>query len=98
MSKKKKKVDLKIFLRRSLLCVLVLYMCYLFLAQQFDFARLGKETDVLDSKISEAQETHEALTREMENAETPEYIERVARDKLGYMKPDEKVFIDQKKQ
>ncbi|MBR7164180.1 MAG: septum formation initiator family protein [Clostridia bacterium] len=98
MNKKKKKVDLSVFLRRSLLCVLVLYMCYLFLAQQFDFARLGKEHDVLDSKISEAQKANEALTKEKENAGSPESIERVARDKLGYMKPEEKVFIDSKKQ
>ena len=73
-------------------------MCYLFISQQFDLARLGKENDVLDNQIAEAQTAHEELTQEKENAETPEYIERVAREKLGYMKPEEKVFIDSKKQ
>ncbi len=96
--KKKKKVDLQVLLKRGLLCVLVLYMCYLFLAQQFDLSRLGKENDVLDNQIAEAQAVHEDLSQEKENAETPEYIERVAREKLGYMKPEEKVFIDSKKQ
>ncbi len=96
--KKKKKVDLKVLLKRGLLCVLVLYMGYLFLAQQFDLVRLGKENDALDKKIAEAQATHDELTQEKEAAETPEYIERVAREKLGYMKPEEKVFIDSKKQ
>ncbi|MBE7041543.1 MAG: septum formation initiator family protein [Ruminococcaceae bacterium] len=96
--KKKKKVDLKVLLKRGLLCVLVLYMGYLLIAQQFDLARLGKENDVLDSKIAEAQKAHDELTQEKEDAETPEYIERVAREKLGYMKPEEKVFIDSKKQ
>lgn len=96
--KKKKKVDLKVLLKRGLLCVLVLYMGYLLIAQQFDLVRLGKENDVLDSKIAEAQKAHDELTQEKEDAETPEYIERVAREKLGYMKPEEKVFIDSKKQ
>ena len=96
--KKKKKVDLGVLLKRGFLCVLVLYMCYLFISQQFDLARLGKENDVLDNQIAEAQVAHEELTQEKENAETPEYIERVAREKLGYMKPEEKVFIDSKKQ
>ncbi len=96
--KKKKKVDPKVLLKRGVLCVLVLYMCYLFVAQQFDLSRLGKENDVLDGQIAEAQAAHEDLTQEKQNAETPEYIERVAREKLGYMKPEEKVFIDSKKQ
>ncbi len=98
MKIKKKKVDLKVFLRRSLLCVLILYICYLFIAQQFDIARLNKEESALDKQISEAQQVHSELEKEKEATGTPEYIERVAREKLGFMKPEEKVFIDSKKQ
>ncbi|MGN1059632.1 MAG: septum formation initiator family protein [Clostridia bacterium] len=98
MDKKKKKVNIRVLLKRCVLCGLILYICYLFLAQQFDLSRLSKENDSLDQQIAEAQREHEELSDQKEASGTPEYIERVARDKLGYMKPDEKVFIDAKKQ
>lgn len=97
MEKKKKKVNMSIFLRRILLCGLLLYICYLFVAQQFDFARLGKQDEVLEQQMQEASKIHEELVEQKEASGTPEYIERVAREKLGYMKPEEKVFIDAKK-
>ena len=98
MEKKRKKVNIKQFLTRGLLCVLVLYLCGRFVAQQFDFSRENKKEELLDQQLAEEERIHEELTKEYEAAGTPEYIERVARDKLGYMKPDEKVFIDAKKQ
>ncbi len=97
MEKKKKKVNMSIFLRRILLCGLLLYICYLFVAQQFDFARLGKQDEALEQQIEEENKVHEELLEQKEASGTPEYIERVAREKLGYMKPEEKVFIDAKK-
>lgn len=96
--KKKKKIDFNIFFRRILFCVLAVYICYLFVAQQVDISRLNKEEKALDKKIAEAQQINRDLEKEKEAAGTPEYIERVAREKLGYMKPEEKVFIDSKKQ
>ncbi|MBE7036122.1 MAG: septum formation initiator family protein [Ruminococcaceae bacterium] len=98
MQKKRKKINITVLLKRCVLCGLVLYLCGLFITQQFDFSRLSKENKVLDKKITEEQRVHEELLQQKEAAGTPEYIERVARDKLGYMKPDEKVFIDAKKQ
>ncbi len=98
MQKKSKKVNLSLLLRRCLLCVLVLYLFGLFIAQQFDFSRLSAENKELDAQLAEEQRIHEELAAQKEAASTPEYIERVARDKLGYMKPEEKVFIDAKKQ
>lgn len=97
MDKKRKKVNVKVFFKRCLLCGLIVYMFYLFVAQQFDLARLSKAERMLDSQIAEAQRKHKELTEEKEAAGTPAYIERIARDKLGYMKPEEKVFIDAKK-
>ncbi len=97
MQKRKKKVNIAVLLRRCLLCGLILYICGLFLAQQFNLSRLSAETKDLDSQIAEAQRIHEELSEEKEAADSPEYVERVAREKLGYMKPEEKVFIDTKK-
>ena len=96
--KKKRKVDAPVLIKRGLLCAIVLYMCILFISQQADLSRLAKEGERLDQQITQAEREHEELEAEKEASGTPEYIERVARDKLGYMKPEEKVFIDAKKQ
>ncbi|MBE7049126.1 MAG: hypothetical protein E7393_07215 [Ruminococcaceae bacterium] len=98
MNRKKKKVNIGVLLKRCLLCGLIIYLCFLFFAQQFDFVRLSKESDSLEQQIEEAQREHEELEEQKEISGTQEYIERAARDKLGYMKPDEKVFIDARKQ
>ncbi len=97
MQKKRKKVDIGVLLKRGLLLGLILYICCLFFLQQGDLSRLSKEGKALDQQIADAQQVHEELVQQKEAAGTPEYVERVARDKLGYMKPDEKVFIDAKK-
>lgn len=96
--KKKKKASGARAAKRIILCGLIVYICYLFIAQQFDLSRLSGEDKALDQTIAEAQRTQEELQEQKEAAGTKEYMERVARDKLGYMKPDEKVFIDAKKQ
>lgn len=96
--KKKKKASGARAAKRIILCGLIVYICYLFIAQQFDLSRLSGEDKALDQKIAEAQRTQEELQEQKEATGTKEYMERVARDKLGYMKPDEKVFIDAKKQ
>lgn len=97
MNQKKKTINVKVFFKRCLLCLLVMYMFGLFIAQQVNFARLSKEDKALSSQIAQAEQENKALTEEKEAARTPAYMERVARDKLGYMKPEEKVFIDAKK-
>ncbi len=98
MEKKRKKVNIKQFLTRGLLCILVLYLCGRFVAQQFDLYRENKKEELLDQQIAEQERIHQELSKEYEAAGTPEYIEKVARDKLGFMKPDEKLFVDPKKQ
>lgn len=98
MQKKRKKVNVPVLLRRCLLCGLLLYICILFIIQQFDFSRLSAEDKVLEQQMAEAERAHQELLEQKEAAGTSEYIERSAREKLGFMKPEEKVFIDAKKQ
>lgn len=94
----KKRIDIKVLLKRSLLSVLIIYICYLFVAQQFDLSRLSREEKALAQQVTEQQQIHSELEAEKEAVGTPEYMERVAREKLGYMKPGERVFVDTKKQ
>ncbi len=95
--RKKKKVELSVFIPRVIFCGLILYLLIVFVSQQFDFARLSKKEKEYDKEIAQAQQENKELEAEREAATTPEYIERVAREQLGLAKPDEKVFVDVKK-
>ena len=46
------------------------------------------------AKQKELQDLENELERVLESGSDLEIIERVARDKLGYAKPNERVFID----
>ena len=48
----------------------------------------------LENKIEEAKEYQEELNISKENINSLEYIEKVAREKLGMIKSDEIVFVD----
>ena len=95
--KKKKTNSLKTFLKKILVCFIIVYICVLLIGQQFDIARLNHELDAVNAQVDAAKRVHKELESELEASKTYEYAERVAREKLGYMKPHEKVFIDSSK-
>lgn len=97
MVKQKKTKSLKAFLKKVLVCFIILYIGGLLISQQFDIVRLSKEIAGVSEQISAAEREGEILRSEQEASKTDEYAERVAREKLGYMKPYEKVFIDSSK-
>ena len=84
-------------MRKILVCFIILYISGLLIAQQFNISRLNREIDAVSEQIELAEREGEILQSEKEASQTDEYVERVAREKLGYMKPYEKVFIDSSK-
>lgn len=93
----KKKIDLSVLCKRLILCVLAVYICVSLVMQQFDLSKLDKEEKYLDEQIELTQKEAKHLEDEKSLVGTDEYIERVARERLGYMKKYEKVFIDTNK-
>ena len=65
--------------------------------QQVMINRKNKELDSLAVKIEEATKESESLQKEIENLSDPEYIERYARENLGLVRPNERVFVDSNK-
>ncbi len=96
-TKTRKKLNIKVFAKRGLVCCALIYICFLLIFQQFDLARLKEKENDINEQISVAQREATELAAQKEAAGTDEYVERVAREKLGYMKPGEKVFIDASK-
>ena len=48
----------------------------------------------LETKIAEEKKRQEEVDDMRENMNTDEYVEKIARDKLGMVKSDEIVFVD----
>lgn len=92
-----KKLNLKLFLKRILICFLFIYLLVSLISQQFKFATLEREHAAADIKIQEAQREQENLKAELEAIDSEDFIRRIIREKLGYTRPNEKVFVDASK-
>ena len=97
MKLKGKKINYSIFFKRMLTLLLFVYLLCLLVSQQFKFARLKEENHLVDIKIEAAQKEQSALKTELESINQEDYLRRVIREKLGYTKPNEKVFVDASK-
>lgn len=75
----------------------VIYFAVTVISQQLSLSEQNRTIDALNGKISEAQQTGEALKSEVDNLNNPEYIEHIAREQLGLVRPNERVFIDSNK-
>lgn len=96
-TKKKKTLHVGVFVKRILFCVLFVYFSCQLISQQFKFSRLERENALVDAKIEAAQKEQKNLNLELESIEQEDYLRRIIREKLGYTKPNEKVFVDDTK-
>lgn len=62
-----------------------------------NYSQIGvktRELEILKNKYSEQQEVRRDIQRTLDMSDSRDYIEKVARDRLGFVYPDEKIFID----
>ncbi len=76
-------------------CVLVCaYLLFSIISVQIEIYREKRALSAIVAQINEAQLENDELARVVLGGGEPEYIERIAREKLGYAAPDERVFED----
>ncbi len=85
---------IKKLLKMVVLVALVMYSIVTFAKQETQFKKYDKDLQMYSSLIDEENLKHEQLTEIKNRISTDEYIEEVARDRLGLVKPNEIVFID----
>ena len=94
----KKTGRVKINIKRMAVCAAVfLFIVYFICAvigQQVRLNRKNDEIAALNENIEAASRETERLNKELENVNDPEYLERMAREKLGMVTPNERVYID----
>jgi len=89
MNKRKKS---KIYLLVTL-CAMV-YFTYLMIGQERIIRDKSNQIAIVNQKIDDEKSKNAELKKQKDQVNSPEYIEKVAREQLGMVKPDEKVFVD----
>ena len=79
---------------KLVLLAVVGYVGYTFVAQQMTLNKYDKEYAYYENKCVEEEYRNQSLKNEKENINSDAYIERVARDKLGLVMPNETIYID----
>lgn len=75
--------------------IFIVYAVVTIVNQQLHISELKAEEQVAAKKIEAVQKDNARLKEMINNATSPEYIERMAREQLGLVKAGERVYIDQ---
>lgn len=83
----------KILIKLAFIAV-VIYIGYVMISQQKALNMYKADEEFYSSKIEQANKKKEELTQMKDNINSLEYIEAIAREKLGMYLPNERVYID----
>lgn len=87
--------DKKRFRIRHLLAgMLVIYIVYVLITQQIAIIQAKAEKARVQAEIEKLVEENQRIQSQLENMQSDEYIERIARERLGLIKPGEYMFVD----
>lgn len=84
----------KLKINRLIIIAVIGYFVYICLMQQQTMDSYDREAEEYQNQIVEAQAENEKLQYIKSNIDSTEYIEDVAREKLGMYLPNERVYID----
>lgn len=74
--------------------VLLVYMITTLFVQRSEYAKRSEELKTLQEQVDKSELQKEELQHVLEYSKTDEYIESVARDRLGWVKPGEKRYVE----
>lgn len=77
-----------------ILLFIFLYLSYIAVNQQKIIFDKNLELSRLEEKIAEEKTVNEELKKESEIIQDDEYIEKIAREKLGMVKKNERIYVD----
>lgn len=89
--KKKKKVGM---LTKVLVAVFAVYATFTMVSLQLQISQKKEEQAELKAQVAEQTLRNAEVKALLESENSDEYVARIARDKLGYISPGERVFVD----
>lgn len=84
-------------LKNIVVIVFIIYAMTTFMNQEKVLSSYKEQEQQVANQIEEAKEYQEELSVSKENANSLEYIEQVAREKLNMYYPNEKIYVDNSK-
>jgi len=87
----RKKVN---WLKVCLLTFLLIYATYTLIKQEIEIKKYEKEKLAYIEQIDLAKKKHDEYKHYSEYVNTDEYIEKIAREKLGMLLPEERIYIE----
>lgn len=93
-AKKTKRVQSKSFILTLALVLLIGYFVITFIGLQLDIREKNAELNEKNAAYQQITQENERLESIVQNEDKSSYIEQVAREKLGFVMPGEKVFYD----
>lgn len=94
---KKKRYVSRSKIKFILVVCLFIYLIGIFTKQEFMLRDQYRQTSDLERQIDQVKKENNDLERQIQYSESKGYIERMARENLGWVREGEKVFIEDKK-
>lgn len=89
--KKKRRVS---GLAKTATAVFAVYAAFTMVSLQLQIAEKKEEQAQLRAQIEEQELRNAEIKALLESENSDEYVARIAREKLGYISPGERVFVD----
>jgi len=77
-----------------IIIAVIIYISTTFLRQESSLRAYKQQEQEYQAKITEQENYKESLLKTKDNVNDPQYIEQIARDKLGMYLPNERVYVD----
>lgn len=82
-------------IKKILIVAIAVYTIFTLINQQKTLNQYSKNAEELNTKIAKENEQKEELTKQKDNVNSLEFIEKTAREMLDMYYPNEKIYIDQ---
>ena len=91
--RKQKKGFSALAVRIGLVCVCI-YLCVSLVFAQIDIVSKRQQLENLTQQVAAQEAANTELQRTLDSGDEAAYMERIARDKLGYVLPGEHIYVD----
>ena len=81
-------------IRALIVLALIVYVSYIFVVQEMEFNKYKELKVSYNEQIRLAQIKTDEYKKYAEYVKSDEYIEKIAREKLGMLYPEEKIYIE----
>lgn len=95
MTKRRRRRKLK--LGRLFILFIILYIGFILFNQKKLMDELNSKKEKMELEIQTLQAEIDELNEEIENSDSLEFVEKIAREELGMVKPREIMYIDRNK-